>query len=239
MGDLTCVDIGNQFLKYAVFNSDGNIVSQGRLINQDAHSFISRSLNENNRLFICDVGQKLNDLAPDIEHNFLQIKHKFPFTLAYKTPETLGLDRLCGLAGALHLFPFAGPILVCSLGSCITYDFLSQERVFMGGTISPGLTLRYNAMHDYTAKLPSLNFEPYNEMIGNSTANAMHAGVQQGIIAELNHFLSYFKSLYPTIQVVFCGGDASYFENKVKTKIFAAPNLNLIGLYHIAKLNDL
>jgi type III pantothenate kinase len=159
---------------------------------------------------------------------------KLPITISYATPHTLGVDRIAAVCGALELFP-SQDCLVIDAGTCITYEFINHKNNYLGGGISPGITMRFEAMHTFTSKLPLV--KPMNDisLIGNSTESCMQSGVMHGIVAEVGGLIEKYKNLYPEVRVILCGGDYSFFENKVKHPIFVAPDLVLIGLNRILR----
>lgn len=162
-----------------------------------------------------------------------------PFELDYETPKTLGVDRLAAAAGAQTINP-EGNSMIIDAGTCITYDILERGHKFKGGVISPGMSSRYKAMHDYTGKLPLiLDTEAGEEieLIGSSTKKAMKSGVINGIKSEMNSFINQYKELFPDLKVIMCGGEAKFFESRLKASIFAVPELVLLGLNRILEYN--
>ena len=152
-----------------------------------------------------------------------------PVKILYTTPQTLGVDRIAGSCGAIQLFP-AQNTLVIDAGTCITYDFTDSSKQYYGGSISPGLKMRFQAVHTFTARLPLVNPAENPELIGNSTETSIQSGIVNGTVAEIDGIIDRYKHKYPDLQVILCGGDAPFFENKLKASIFASPDLVLIGL---------
>lgn len=151
--------------------------------------------------------------------------------------QELGPDRYALLAGALREFG-SNPIVILSLGTCLTLDFCA-EGLHLGGFISPGVSMRFEAMHRFTGKLPRLQPPTSAEIWpGTSTKQAMQEGVRQGIVAEMKAFINRASLQYPNIQVVLCGGDAPAFENVFEKPIFARPQLVLQGLAAIILNHD-
>ena len=161
-----------------------------------------------------------------------------PFNNCYATRETLGNDRKALVAGAVKQFPNRN-CLIIDAGTCITYDFVDKRANYYGGSISPGFSMRYRALNQFTAKLPLV--ELVNEkisLIGDSTENSIKSGVYHGIKAEIEGFISRYAKEYSDLAVLITGGDAKYFEKHLKAPIFALPNLQMEGLYHILQQND-
>lgn len=240
---LLAVDIGNTKIKAAVFET-------AALINK----FIfdkSEALKEFEKIFtqyphidkstlsmVGEAGAELLQLL-DSKSELVIINHDslFPFKNKYATPKTLGIDRMVLSAGAVLQYPGVNR-LVIDAGTCITYDFTDSDDNYLGGAISPGLQLRYNAMHNFTAKLPLLYPEMPSHYIGNSTANAMHSGVVNGVLHELEGFVKQYNEQYQELTIILTGGDAEFLAKRLKNTIFANSNfllesLNLLYLYTI------
>jgi len=154
----------------------------------------------------------------------------------YQTPQTLGVDRLAGVCGAVQLFPGENT-LVIDAGTCITYDFIDQNKNYLGGAIAPGLTMRFKALHTFTSRLPLINQTADAPLIGNSTETSIQSGVMNGLLAETEGIINRYREKYRDLRVILCGGDAHFFENKLKASIFASPDLVLIGLNSILIYN--
>jgi type III pantothenate kinase len=159
-----------------------------------------------------------------------------PIKNLYKTPLTLGVDRLAGVCGAKQLFPFQN-CLVIDAGTCITYDFLDKEGNYHGGAISPGMNMRFKAMNTFTARLPLVSPVDNPALIGDSTESCMQSGVIHGLVSELDGIITQYQAEFPHLRVILCGGDAVFFENKLKASIFASPELVLVGLNSILIYN--
>jgi len=155
-----------------------------------------------------------------------------PIQINYKTPETLGVDRIAAVCGGLDLFP-ERDLLVVDAGTCITYDFIDRGKNYHGGAISPGVEMRFEALHTFTERLPLVSKTGDLKLIGDSTEACIRSGVLNGVVAEMDGIITNYKQLYPDLGVVLCGGDSFFFENKLKPTIFAAPDLVLSGLNRI------
>ncbi len=146
------------------------------------------------------------------------------------------MDRLAGVCGAIELFKETDT-LVIDAGTCITYDFVDKQKNYFGGSISPGLKMRFKAVHTFTAKLPLVDSANAVGLIGDSTESSIQSGVINGMIAEIEGIIMRYQDKYPGLRVILCGGDTAFFENKLKASIFAAPDLVLIGLNSILIYN--
>ncbi|HRY98320.1 MAG TPA: type III pantothenate kinase [Bacteroidales bacterium] len=152
-----------------------------------------------------------------------------PFRSAYLTPSTLGPDRLALAAGAMALFP-GKDLLVVDAGTCITCDLILGGAVFEGGGISPGLSMRLQALHQFTGALPLVAVTEGQWYPGRSTRDSILAGVMGGAVGEVRDLASRMRRKYPGLQVVVTGGDAAHFVKNLKNSIFAGPDLVLQGV---------
>jgi type III pantothenate kinase len=167
-------------------------------------------------------------------HPLYVLKKDLPLPIRnlYKSPETLGMDRIAAVCGAHQMFP-ESHCLVIDAGTCITYDFKDREGSYHGGSISPGLQMRFRAVHTFTAKLPLVSPTAEIKLIGENTETSIQSGVVIGLIAEIEGIIRQYNEKFPGLRVILCGGDAGFFENQLKASIFASPELVLIGLNSI------
>ena len=159
---------------------------------------------------------------------------RLPITIKYKTPHTLGKDRIAAVVGAYYLQPNRN-ILIIDAGTCITYELLEASGSYLGGNISPGMTTRFKALNDYTKKLPLVNEREEVPCWGTCTEDAIRAGVVNGIVFEMDGYIDKAKELY--VLVFLTGGHSFYFESRLKNSIFADINLVLTGLNRILEYN--
>jgi type III pantothenate kinase len=158
-----------------------------------------------------------------------------PIINKYKSPETLGHDRLAAAAGAYARFSDEN-ILIIDLGTAAKYDFLQKGGVFLGGMIAPGRAMRFKALHHFTGKLPLLDITTFPDLIGSSTQDCISSGVLNGMKAEIEGIIEQYQQK-ADLKVILTGGDASSFESHLKYATFAAPNLVLEGLHKILEHN--
>lgn len=159
-----------------------------------------------------------------------------PVINRYATPATLGKDRLAAVIGSKLLFPGTDN-LVIDAGTAITFDLITAAGEYLGGGISPGIEMRYNALHTFTSRLPLLTPTREAALIGTDTATSIHTGVINGTIAEIEGIIQRYQQLYPDLKIILTGGDHNYFDKRLKIKTFAAPNLVLEGLNLILEFN--
>ena len=167
----------------------------------------------------------------------LDYKTPLPIQLDYDTPETLGPDRIALAVGANTLFPKQNNLII-DVGTCVTLDVVDEERVFRGGIIAPGLTTRMKAMSYYTSSLPDISNDWASipaKVLGKSTKESLLAGSLNGLTHELKATIETIKEDFASINIILTGGDAKYFESRIKAHIFAGSKIVEIGLYRIWK----
>jgi type III pantothenate kinase len=167
---------------------------------------------------------------------FLNAGTPIPIKNQYKTPETLGNDRLANAVGATIIFPEKN-VLIIDMGTCIKYDFIDKNKNYHGGAISPGLEMRFKSLDKFTDQLPLIEPSENFSLTGRSTEESILSGVQNGIIFEINGMIDQYKKKHDELKVIITGGDHAFFANHLKSSIFAAPNLTLQGLNEILEYN--
>jgi type III pantothenate kinase len=229
------VDIGNSRIKWARFDGR-NVLESGMIPESDLSALQNLfQFHRNDNISMSSVvklSQPLLDLCHEYRASIIDFRSNFPIKNNYHTPETLGIDRLCAAIGAHGLFPNQ-PTLVIDIGTCIKYEFVTESGSYEGGNISPGLQMRYDALNNYTSKLPALKPEKIVGPIGRSTNEALRLGVQQGILFEIQAMIHTMEALHPHLKTVGTGGDLPFFVNDLKTHIFADLLLVLRGINEI------
>ena len=238
MNDLI-IDIGNTLVKLAVFKQD-LLIQKVAFSQQEEMPIFDWITNQSvQNIIISDVSHAqaqswIQDLNPQGSIVWFDEHTLLPISNGYQTPATLGKDRLAAVAGAHVQFP-NNHCLVIDAGTCITYDFIDANGHFWGGSITPGLKMRFRAMHEYTGRLPLLDLMETEEVVGQSTEMAMQTGVQLGLMHEINGFFDTFSQYWRNIKLILTGGDAIFLAEKLKKEIFVNQNLVLEGLNQILK----
>ena len=230
------IDIGNTLVKYAIFSSDEIVIIYKK--NDVEISFMQELIQKHNvnDVIISSVRDKVDG---DFGIKTLYLNHltPLPITINYETPETLGNDRIANLVAAFVLYPNKN-ILIIDAGTCITIDFIDQNKEYQGGRISPGIEMRYKSLHKYTSNLPKLTISNTAQQIGKDTNSSIVSGVEKGVVAEIETIIDDFKNENEDLFVILTGGDTFFFENTLKNSIFADQNLVLKGLNEILKYNE-
>jgi type III pantothenate kinase len=232
---ILAIDVGNTRIKAAVFENNTLLEQfffEPKTIQTNIENILNKYTNLSH-LVVASVGNIEKEAFLIFQNqvlvHFVTHEDAFPFLNGYASPHTLGIDRMVLAAGATLQYPNQNR-LVIDAGTCVTYDFISQENVYLGGAISPGLRLRYRVLHDYTAKLPLLTLEYPDFFIGNSTANSIHSGVVNGLAYEIDGFIAHYQEHYSNFIIILTGGDAEFLAKRLKNTIFANSNFLLESL---------
>ena len=235
------IDIGNTLRKIAVLSESGVII---RLFSEKQLTipFFERLFEEYGirRAIVSSVGEGDEEALDWLEAHtqLVRFAHtcRLPITLKYATPETLGTDRIANAVGANALCPGEN-VLSIMAGSCLVADFVNANGEYLGGSIAPGLRMRFQALAHYTARLPLVEPEDTAPLIGDTTQTSILSGVINGMAAEIDGLIDRYQAQYSRMKVLFSGGDSERLQNSVKKRIFAAQNPILLGLYKILVLN--
>ena len=241
MSTSICFDFGNTRLKAAIFNEKELVevivletasIPEIKVLLEKwnpTKTILSSVVHHDKAIEEClSEHSKFHLLGPTTQINF---------TTPVGKPETIGADRLALVAAAVDLYPNQHN-LVISLGTCITYNFVSNQHVFLGGSISPGMQMRFKAMHEQTALLPLIQASNEFTLVGYDTKTNLLSGVILGIAAEIDGIIAAYAEKYANFNVLLTGGDICYFARHLKKRIFADQNLIFKGLYAICEKNN-
>lgn len=229
------IDIGNSRIKWARFEGR-SVIGSGMTPQADLEALgqLIRFHSEDDLAISSVVHLEPEFISICKSHDALLIDASTPIPLKnnYSTPKTLGVDRLCAAIGAKSLFP-NHPVLSVDIGTCVKYEFISEDGAYEGGNISPGMQMRFAALNNYTAKLPMLDPQKLEGPIGHSTNEALRLGVQQGMLFEIRTMIDTMRALHPRLKTVGTGGDLPFFVNELNSHIFADLLLVLRGINEI------
>jgi type III pantothenate kinase len=235
-----CFDFGNTRKKCAVF-IDGTF-SELLVLDDDSNATIEKLIEKYEP--VKSILSSVINHNEDIE-DILQAKTRFhklsdlsklTFTTPVSKPATIGADRLAMVAGAVHQYPHQHN-LVIGLGSCITYNFINKYHQFIGGSISPGMEMRFKSLQYYTAKLPLVEAHWNFPLMGYDTVTNIQSGVLLGMAKEIDGIIDSYTDKYSNFNVHLTGGDVAFFASLLKKQIFADPVLIYKGLYAISENN--
>ena len=236
------IDAGNTSVKLGAFNQ-GRLLQQLQMPNED----LLKGVDELIDMFpgikhgiIASVSfleeDQLKAIKSRIDLHMVDHQLAVPFNNQYTSPETLGADRVGLIAAAVLHYPDKNT-LVIDAGTCITYDMITAENNYLGGAISPGLQMRYQAISHFTDRLPDLQPSDYPDIIGNNTVNSIHSGVINGLCNEIDGVIEQYESRYEHLTVILTGGDAQFLSKRLKKAIFAHSNFLLEGLNFLLEYN--
>ena len=236
------IDFGNTFAKFALFEKEEQL--ELNVFTKNQSDEIIDFLNPLKEKVDVVIASSVIDFSEKVynylkQHfNFVEFTNQTPVPIInqYKTPETLGNDRLAAVIGANFLFPQKN-ILVIDAGTCITYEFINNHKEYLGGSISPGIKIRLKAVYNFTEHLPLINLKDFETLIGQNTEESILSGILNGSRAEADGIIERYKNTFGEIIVILTGGDAHFFDKKLKSSIFVVPNLVLIGLNVILNFN--
>lgn len=234
-------DLGNTMQKMAVMSSGKvvDVLKKGKIEAKDIALFLEKYHPQ--QAILSSVVNETAEIVGFLEKRIplLNFSHKtaIPIQNEYTTPETLGSDRLACAVAAASLFPQQS-VLVLQMGTCITTDFITESGVYKGGSISLGLANRFTALYLSSEKLPIVSYKDFHFLTGTTTEESILAGVIYGIEDECNGVIARYRNAYPSLKIILTGGDADWFEKRIKNELFAIDNLVLIGLdvilnYHV------
>jgi len=234
------IDIGNTAVKTALFE-DKELISSSLLNDctlQNILIFIGKQTISNAIISsVKQIDTNLEQIIQYFDAHFLNENTSLPIKIDYKTPVTLGRDRIAAVVGASFLFPMQD-ILVLDAGTCLTIDFINKRKVYKGGRISPGISMRYKALNQFTSNLPLCEFIDSSMVLGNDTNSSIISGVQQGILAEVREIINVYTMGNKDTVISVTGGDCFFFEKELKSSIFANPFLVMEGLNEILDYNE-
>ncbi|HTO16663.1 MAG TPA: type III pantothenate kinase [Edaphocola sp.] len=237
-----CIDFGNTVCKVALVQHDiiTNVFKFDRNELSQAFEDIISTHRPKNAIIssVIDYDKVLIERLENSCENVIILNEDtpIPFLNAYHSETKLGTDRIALAAGAIQQFPEKDSLII-GIGTAITYNFVSQSKVFRGGAISPGPRLRFESLHTKTDKLPLIDDMSYAPLIGFNTESCIKSGVINGIAGEIDYFINEYKKTYPDLEVAITGGYLSIFENKIKNQIFADSKFLFRGLNLILNHN--
>jgi type III pantothenate kinase len=175
-----------------------------------------------------------------LEHHtrFIELNAETPLPIVngYSDRETLGNDRLAAAVGGAAAFP-GEDVLIIGAGTALTVDFVNRRGEYLGGSIAPGMMMRFKALHTFTDKLPLVEYTDTAPLIGKTTRDSILSGVINGMASEIESMTARYREEYPELKVIVSGGDLKYFDKRLKISIFARPNIVLYGLHQILAFN--
>lgn len=236
------IDIGNSYCKLGVFDKDNKIdvltkekpvapLIEEVLTRYEIRSLIYSSVVKSEKVTLEDTGNR-----EGIKIYSLTSECRLPFKIAYRSPATLGTDRLAAVAGADNKF-HGRNVLIIDAGTAVTYDILTSGSVYSGGNISPGIQMRFKALNTFTSRLPLVEPNWDYPFVADTTTEAISSGVLQGLVFEINEYIRNFIGLYNDPEIIITGGDGQMLSGKTIYKPVWFPDLVIEGLNYILNYN--
>jgi type III pantothenate kinase len=239
------IDIGNTTLKAGCFNNRSLLKFVRVVFDHEGaieEALLKLVVHEPSEVLICSVVGKKKEVEQflkraNIPFKYFQHGDKIPIKNKYETPETLGLDRLANAVAANAIYPNK-PVVVIDAGTCIKFDFITRNNEFFGGSIAPGIDMRFKALHQFTNRLPLLSRSEMVYLIGKNTTEAIQSGVINGALAEVKGILEQYQMTHKDLQVILTGGDCALLERSLKSSVLTEPWLTLKGLNELFYINE-
>jgi type III pantothenate kinase len=235
------IDIGNTLHKLAVFSEEGVLTAlfQEKKLSVSFLETLFRQYPIEQSI-VSTVRDNDDHVLRWLEEHthLLHFSHqcKLPIKMRYASPETLGTDRIANAVGANALYPNQN-VLSLMAGTCLVADFVNADNEYLGGSISPGVRMRFQSLSHFTARLPLIEPKTIDFLTGDTTQKSILSGVMHGITHEINGIILQYSAQYDDLKVILSGGDAEMLQSSIKKRIFAAQNPILLGLHKILKLN--
>ncbi|QOD60532.1 type III pantothenate kinase [Polaribacter haliotis] len=235
------IDVGNTRVKIAVFERNNLVETMffdKKKIISEIQKILKKYLISNGIISnVATISEnKMEKLQKIVNLQVVSSKIKVPFINLYKTPLTLGVDRIALVSGAVKQFPNKN-VLIIDAGTCITFDFVNAKSEYLGGAISPGIHLRYKALNYFTANLPLIDALEIENFVGKDTKESIISGVLNGVVKEIDGVITDYDNKYMDLTVLLTGGDTNFLSKQLKSSIFANQNLLLQGLNEILIFN--
>jgi len=234
------IDLGNTSFKVAVFRGKELQLLRHFTPKQSAALLAFCKKQNAEAAILASVVKNSQKLERGLARFFpllkLDARTPLPIQNKYATPATLGYDRLAGAIGGWQLFEGSN-VLVVEAGTCVKYDLVNNKGQYLGGAIAPGLRMRFEALHAFTQKLPLLRPAKKAPLLGRTTDESVRAGAQEALVAETEGMIAAYRKQLPRLRVIVGGGDAAFFAERLKTRIFVRPNIVAEGLNYILDYN--
>jgi type III pantothenate kinase len=232
------IDIGNTRFKVGLFENYSMVKSEAFLLIEEVINFLKIYSIENMIVSTVRSNTYEKELRVTLSNQYHELTNntKLPIKNAYES-STIGMDRIASVIGAVTLFPNDN-CLTIDFGTCLTHNLIESGNIFIGGGISLGYKMRLDAVAHFTQKLPKLEvIDVSKDLPAKNTNDSIILGIYWGMIDEINGLIERYSLKYPDLKVLITGGDAAFFEKRLKQPIFVSYDLNLIGLNRILQYN--
>jgi len=233
------IDAGNSRVKYGVFQEGDlmKVIVREHLTSMDIDEICTE--NKITSSIICATRTLTPENIAYLHARktiILDENTPIPIKNKYRTPKTLGKDRLAGVIGAHFAFPFANNVVI-DFGTAMTINFINVKGEFLGGNISPGLKMRLQGLHNYTDQLPLTATDGEFSLYGMDTEQALRNGALHGIVAEVEYYRAKYMEMFSPLKIILAGGNSVLVSHFLKDSYVIKPDLVLEGLNEILKTN--
>lgn len=187
-------------------------------------------------IIICSVVPPLNSSLAEMARRYFNTEAMFVtaqtdtgLTIRYENPSEVGADRLVDGVAAFH--KYGGPCVVVDLGTAITFNAISAKAEYLGGIIAAGLGISADALFSRTARLPLVDFQKPEKLIGTNTVASMQSGLYYGAIGAIDGMIErLIAELGPSTKIIATGGLARLIAGESRYLRNVDENLTLEGL---------
>ena len=112
---------------------------------------------------------------------------KTGMNIKYDNPKEVGADRIVNAVAGYE--KYGGPLIIVDFGTAITFCAISKEGDYLGGAITPGITISSEALFLRTAKLPKVELVKPDTVVAKNTVNSIQSGLIYGYIGLVDYIV--------------------------------------------------
>jgi len=163
---------------------------------------------------------------------------KAPLTIAYPNPKEIGADRIVNAVAAIDMYD--EPLIIIDFGTATTFCYVDANKAYHGGIIAPGIKISMDALYSKASKLPKIEIEAPDRIVGQTTVEAMQAGVYYGYVSQVDGIVGRMQAEVGTNPTVIAtGGFAQLMAKGSETIEHVEKHLTLRGLYRIYEYHEM
>lgn len=253
---LLAADIGNTTIDLGVFE-EKNLLQHWKVKSErektcdeyavtllNLFSFSGLEIKKIKSVLLSSVVPPLTPVFEDLSQKMFGVKAlvvgpglRTGMAILYENPLEVGADRVVAAVAAFE--KHGGPCIVVDFGTATTFDAVSAQGEYVGGSIAPGVQISAEALYLKTARLPRIEIKKPKKAIGRTTVSSMQSGLYFGYIGLVSNIIEEIKKeLGKEAKVVSTGGFAAQISSEIKAIDFYEPNLVLEGLRIIYERNE-
>jgi len=255
---LLAIDVGNTNIVLGIYKGDELLfdwrVSSDKSKTSDEYGLLFRDIFQASNIELSSIEDIIiSSVVPNLMHSIpaaceryinikpLVVDHNTDTGIVnkYYDPMEVGADRLVNAAAGFN--KYGGPLIIVDIGTAITFDYINKDGEYLGGAIAPGIGISSEALFMKTAKLPKVELEVPNNVIGNTTKKSIQSGFIFGYVGLVDFIIeAMIKELDLDIEDVVILGTGGYSKlifNNTKYVKKIDHMLTLEGLKHIYERN--